>query len=400
MTIPAPDRRKRWKTRALTGVLLLTSLSITAVMAEVAVRVAAPQQLIQIRPDLWQPVDTVGWLRHANVDGEINTGERTVRLITDHEGFRVGARGRTEGVPVLLLGDSFMEALQVEHEQSLAGLLEGSLSAVAGTSVAVRNAGISGWGPGQYLHRARVLLAHDAYPLVIIAVYTGNDAQEEPVHYLPPRPITKRHRFRVPAAISKAELIDAVLYPINDALEVRSHLFVLMRSQASTLRMKLGISPLYLPTEILRTEAEAGRWPATGDVCAEIAAVAAQHGARALFVLIPAEYQVDPVKFAQYVQGFGIDSASVDLEQPNRRLHEELAARGLDVVDALPGFLQRQQAGELLYGSVDQHLSPVGHQVLSEIVTPAAARLLSAPLTPPTGSPMLDRDRPGDQLNN
>src|SRR5687768_751660 len=132
MTTPAPTGRKRWKTRALTALLMTISLAFTALLAEIGVRVAAPQQLIQIRPDLWQPADTVGWLRLPDVNAEINTGERPVRLITDHQGFRIGQRGRTEGTPVLLLGDSFMEALQVEHEQSLAGLLEPALSAATG----------------------------------------------------------------------------------------------------------------------------------------------------------------------------------------------------------------------------------------------------------------------------
>jgi hypothetical protein len=126
------DKRRWIRMAVVNGGLFVTSLVLAAGVAEVGVRIAAPQQLILIRPDLWEPADTVGWLRRSNVDARVNTGEGTVRLITDHDGFRVGEERRRTGVPVLLLGDSFMEALQVDHEQSLAGLLDISLSAATG----------------------------------------------------------------------------------------------------------------------------------------------------------------------------------------------------------------------------------------------------------------------------
>ena len=61
---------------------------------------------------------------------------------------------------------------------------------------------------------------------------------------------------------------------------------------------------------------------------AEIAQTAAAHGARTLFVLVPAPFQVDEAAFDQYIRGFDIDPATVDLDQPNRRMVEELSARG------------------------------------------------------------------------
>src|SRR5437879_3707351 len=111
-----------------------------------------PQQLAIKRPDICQAVETLGWAHRPNVNTTINTGERTVRVITDRDGLRVGLRGRVEGKRhVLLLGDSFMEALQVEYEQSVAGLLEARLTSRLGEPVAVRNGGVGGWDPPQYL---------------------------------------------------------------------------------------------------------------------------------------------------------------------------------------------------------------------------------------------------------
>lgn len=375
-----PETKKMtWKRVLMFNALLIAiSCGFAAGVGEVAIRIAAPQQLIQIRPDLWQPADTVGYLRRGNVDASVNVGEGSVRLITDADGFRIGKAGRSTGLPVLLLGDSFMEALQVEHEQSLAGLLEASLSKEKKTKVAVRNAGVSGFAPAQYLVRAKALLPKEDYKLVVTAVYVGNDAQQQRVDYLPPRQQAERHHFRLPKAFSRSEFVDAALRPINDGLEARSHLFIMLRNQLGTLRMKAGVSPLYFPQEFQKSEAASGRWALTADICREIADAAKARGADALFVLIPADFQVDEAKFNAYVAGFGIDTAAVDLEQPSRLLGEALSSRGLNVVDALPYLRQQQKAGKRVYGTVDQHLSAEGHRALAEVVTPAAAKLLEA----------------------
>lgn len=372
-------------------VLIALSLCVAVVLAEVGVRLAAPQQLILIRPDLWEPADTIGWTRRPDVDARVNTGEGTVRLITDSYGFRIGAEGRRDGIPVLLLGDSFMEALQVNYEESLSGLLDVSLSDELGAPVAVRNAGIGGWSPGQYLSRARSLVPNGEFQLVIVAVYVGNDAQPMRVQYLPPRKQVVRHEFRLPRGLSRAAFVDATLRPLNDFLEQRSHLYILLRTQLRTLRMRTGTSSVYFPPEFLKSEAGAARWSLTGDICSDIRDVAAAHGAETLFVLIPADFQVEPNNFNDYVRGFGIDTSTVDLDQPSRLLRTELEARGLHVLDPLPDFRERTQSGMALYGDIDQHLSGAGHRVLAELVTPAAAALLAERVAPATAALLSDQ---------
>jgi NAD(P)-dependent dehydrogenase (short-subunit alcohol dehydrogenase family) len=377
MTVEVRNSASRWTKIAANGVVLISSLCVAAGLAEVGVRIAAPQQLISLRPDLWQPADTVGWVRRPNVSAEINTGERTVHLITDRDGFRIGQNGRSSGIPVLLLGDSFMEALQVEYEQSFAGLIERSLSTAGGKAIAVRNAGVGGWAPAQYLSHARALFEREKYRLVITALYVGNDAVPLRTDYTAPRRTAERQQFRLPKELSKADFVNATLRPLNDALEIRSHLFVMVRKELETFRMKAGMSPQYFPPEFLKSEATANRWAIAADICTEISELARQHGAQALFVLVPADFQVEPDNFYQHVRAFGIDTATVDLDQPSRRLAEELGKRGLTVVDVLARFRARRQAGEHLYGQVDKHLSPAGHNALAELVTPVAAELLA-----------------------
>lgn len=363
---------------ALNGALLGFSLLFAGAAAEVAVRVAAPQQLIQIRPDLWQPVDTVGWMHRPNVTTTMNTGEGEVSVYTDSAGFRVGESGRVEeGARVLLIGDSFMEALQVEYEESLAGLLQAQLPTAAGQPIAIRNAGIDGWGPSHYVLRAGQLLPRDDYSLLVVTVFIGNDIQPARQETIRPRTPVERHRLRVPRSLSKDEVVHAVLQPVNDALEVRSHAYLLVRNRLQTLRMRAGVSPLYMPQEFMRSEATSDRWNTFGEIAADIDSIANAHGARTLFVLIPAPFQVDERQFEQYLTGFQIDPAAVDLEQPTRLVTEQLTSRGLRMLDALPTFRAAHAEGVQLYGAVDPHLTPAGHQRLAGLVLPSATELLT-----------------------
>lgn len=378
---------KRLKPVALNASLMLGSVGVALLLGEMAVRIVAPQQLIQIRPDLWMPADTVGWLHRPNVSTSINTGERTVSVFTDANGFRVGSQPRpTEGAKVLLVGDSFMEALQVEYEQSAAGLLQSALPDLVGRPVSIHNAAIGGWDPDQYSLRARSLLPGNGYELVLTAVYLGNDVVSRRREHIAPREPVARNSLRWPRAISGGELVDALLRPLNDFLEVRSHLYLFFKNRLQTVRMEAGLAALTFPPQYLVSEAGAERWDVTADLLEEIAGLAAEQDAEALFVLIPAPFQVDSVDLTRYVRGFDLDPTTIDLDQPNRTLTEELETRGLRVYDALSAFRAAHESGQQLYGAVDQHFSPEGNALFANLVAPLAADLLTEHSDQPRGA--------------
>jgi acetyltransferase AlgX (SGNH hydrolase-like protein) len=373
------SRLRRLFTRvAAIGFVLGVSVVLALLLGEAAVRFAAPQQLIQIRPDLWQAADSIGWMRRPNASTQINTGERTVSVFTDRERHRVGSQGRTEAATqVLLMGDSFMEALQVNHEQTVAHLLEGMLSQGLGRPVAVRNAGVAGWNPNHYLIRTRQLLSRDTFALVIVAVFVGNDAVAYRFDRVAPRAPAARRHFRLPRGFGRNEFVQSFLAPVNDALETRSHLYILAKNQFSTLRMRLGITADYLPLEYRRSEAASKRWSNTTAIVKDISRVAAAHGTPVLFVLTPERFQVYADEFQRYLRGFGIDSSLVDVDQPSRMLLQGFQAEGLHVVGALSAMrAEAAKGGPRLYGTVDQHLSPDGHRVVAAVTAPEALRLM------------------------
>jgi len=72
----------------------------------------------------------------------------------------------------------------------------------------------------------------------------------------------------------------------------------------------------------------------------------------------------------------------VDLEQPERLLTDAMGPYHLDLVDVLAAFRGAASSGNRLYGTVDPHLSPEGHELLARLVEPVvAARLSASPST-------------------
>ena len=369
MTEPAPPRRLRAIAigLVLAGVAVLLSL----LLLEGAVRLLAPQQLVAGRPDVFMPRDSVGWQFRPGLSTTLNTGERTVTLLTDSAGLRVGGGGRSEGhTKLLLIGDSFLAALQVEEEQSLAGLLAAHLTDSLGAPVAVRNTGVPGWDPPQYLIRTRQMLAQEEFALVVVFVYVGNDVVPRRRDYIPPREPVPARPFRLPRAPTSGEVIDALFRPTNDALERHSHLFVLLKDRLRPLLMRVGLTAEYFPEEFLRSEAVSQRWDVTAQLLVDVVAAAHDRGVPTLLVLLPTPWQVAPKVFDEYVAGFGIDRAAVDHDQPHRLLGGRLTARGLQVIDPLDSLRARAASGDVLFVTIDRHFSPAGHAAVVRLIEP------------------------------
>jgi hypothetical protein len=362
----APDATMtKARTALFAGTLVMIMLLVGACFGEMAVRRAAPQQLFEFRPDLFQPHDGLGWTFRPHVSARINTGDGWATIYTDARGFRVGARGPLDGDhEILLLGDSFMAAIQVDHEQTLAGLMEADLSERFGRVVAVRNAAVPAWDPPHYLARSRHLIRDGVKPdLVIVAVYLGNDIVDWRRDRFEPVDPTPRPRFRTPRGIGARELTDALARPLDFGLRERSHLYVLGRKALTSLRMRVGLSTIYFPGEYLADAAGAPRWQITAGLLAEIAALWAEQDAPTLFVLIPPDFQVDPSILHRHAAAFGIDASAVAIDQPNHILGGLLRAEGLDVLDPTPALRAASRAGRATHGRVDSHFSADGHAV-------------------------------------
>ncbi len=376
-------RARRWIGRIA---LVLGSLLVGALLAEGLVRFFAPQPLVQIRPDIWQPVDGLGHRLAPNLDTTINTGEGPVRLQTDGRGLRIGSRGSLSSErKILAVGDSFLEGLQVEYEElvttRLGELLEGQAPSRGPTRTSARRyavitAGVSGWNPNHYYIKVRDELTRDDYDLVLVFVFVGNDVvSDENTSY---EARSQRARpIRLPHSLRYRQLVDAWVYPMYLQLRARSHLTVLLKGELLNLWLRLGLSSRPFDAVYLTSHADSSDWATTVRVLEKIRNLATEAGSRAMVVLIPPDFAVDKAMGRAYASGAGVDMALVDLQQPARLLAGKLHDAGIVALDPTARFEALLESGVMLYGKMHRHLNARGHDELARFVWPVVAERLS-----------------------
>lgn len=368
----------RVKEVALKLALIIGSTALSLFFIEAALRFVAPQQLILVRPDVWQACPELGWCMAPNLDTRINTGERTVRLLTDASGYRVGiSHAPRAAVQVLALGDSFLAGIQVDYADLFSARLEKQLGDHLGYPVSVVNTGVGGWGPSHYLIKLRQELNRVGHRLVLVFLFAGNDFEATRVREFSPRLASTKHQFRIPRRLSGAEIVRAWGYPLNSRLEQKSHLYVLFKNRLWSFLMRAGLSARAFPSALTRGEADSDRWGLTADICAEMDSLAREHDVACAFVLLPGAYQVNEQLGLTYARNVGLPTDSVDLDQPSRMFDREFGRRGLTFVDTLPALRAFHEDGDSpLFGTIDTHLAPAGHEVVAEVVLPMAEALL------------------------
>ncbi len=379
-----PPVRLSHRARAIAAnaALVIVSAMAGVLLLELGVRIILPQQLIVARPELYQPDDVLGWRHRENVKTMLNTGEGTVHFRTNGSGYRVPWDApATESEPamrILALGDSFLEATAVEAEGTIPELLGQRLSAWSGRRVVVDNTGVGGWDPNQYSMQAKRALAARKYDVGLVFLYIGNDLVNKGAERYPPRQASQGHQFQLPRSLKWKDLIESVLYPLNDLLKTRSHLYQLAKTRLEVPLARLGLSDAYFPVQFTISDKTARHWEGTFQVCDAIRREFAVRGLPVIFTLLPTPYQVDPKVFDKYVRAFQIRQDTVDLDQPNQLLGERFRAGSLDFLDPLVELRQRTARGLQLYGSVDRHLNAAGQEAIASLLQPMAQSALEA----------------------
>jgi lysophospholipase L1-like esterase len=352
--------------------LIYSSIIFGIFLSELIIRIILPQQLILIRPDVWCPDPVLGWRHCPNVSTTINSGEGKIDFNTDHNGFRIDPNNqiKTEYYKIIAIGDSFVEGIQVNNYETVTEEISQKLSNELSHTVSVINSGVGGWDPNQYLLQAKLALQKNKYDLGLIFIYIANDIVTEIKTHYEPRKNILNHEFQLPLKPSFKEITDKILYPINDTLEMHSHLFVFLKNRFSVILMRLGLTGHSIKPVYFKKEADSKRWYVTAKICSNIADIFKNYNIPTIFILIPADYQVDEDSFEKYLKGLRISQEEVDLDQPNRLLMAETKRFGLEVIDPLPQMRSFNKRGKSLYGKIDNHLNANGHRILAELVLP------------------------------
>jgi hypothetical protein len=173
----APSRRVIWIARAL---IVLVTVGMALGLLELSLRLFGP-----ILPGNYtsgaylERHPLYGFFHVRGYDGWLKSSEYFARVHFNGLGLR-DPRDRYEKPPgtfrILLLGDSFMEAAQVDQRETTAAVLEARLRAARpDLNVEVINAGVAGWGTGiegLYLDNEGYRFEPD---LVVLGFFIGND---------------------------------------------------------------------------------------------------------------------------------------------------------------------------------------------------------------------------------
>ena len=369
------------------GLILASTLSCI-LLSEIAVRIALPQQLSRYDSAILYESDTTGrgYRLRANVHTTVNTGERAVDFITDESGYRIPARDASaaqaaqgnDSLRIIVLGDSFIQANAVNAEKAIPERLAEFLSARIGATVRAVNAGVEGYSPGQYYLTAREALTGSRYDLGVVAMFIGNDIAASHDTSVAPAHIRTELLFTWPRRFDRDNVIRELLYPAGELLDRSSHLWTLVKSRSKVLLARLDLTGFYFPGVFRLDALESPMWGATVRIFETIATEFDRHDTPVLFVILPASYQVYREDFHEYVAMFDIDANAVDMRLPNGALGAELMKTTLDYVDVLDTLREvSDHAGERTYGSIDSHLSSLGHRVVADAIARRAEAMLS-----------------------
>ncbi len=349
---------------------------LTAGLLELGVRVIDPQVLNRDVPDLWAMDPAIGWRHEPNKRVVANTGDRDVEVCTDAVGDRVACDGPAERAcarRVLVLGDSYVEALAVPFEQTIWSRIEADTGACASVS------GVSGHRLSQYLAAARARLAEPGakYDLVLLAFYVGNDMTDDAETIPPPQDVQRRPWRLLPSGLSAEALFDW-FYPMNAWLESHSHAYVAVRFAIRRLRDP-GDAGLYGVSRALRRSLLTQKHlDETTRGVRLVAEAARAHGARVLVLVIPERTQVTDPQGEKILRAMPALEGDLDMDQTSREFVPRLEALAeVDrVIDLLPILRARTDPAD--WGPNDGHLSPQGHARVFDAIREPVRELMSA----------------------
>jgi hypothetical protein len=323
--------------------LVSTNVALTLLFAEASLRALAA----------WSGTSLVV---NAAVDGY---------RLTPGQDYGAGLHGNELGYPgpdfqrnkrpgvyrIAALGDSFAIGPAVPFADNFLTLLETSLPGVE-----VYNFGVAGAGPREYY----AILERDVWAfqpdLVLLCIFVGNDITESLVT---PRHLDLRQhalylafqrgwrllRERGLYAVSQPGLAERCATP---PLSPRAYWEIEAR------RLSVCVQPTSAAME--------KKWQRALRYLQEIVFAGSRQRIPLAVVLIPDEFQVNPLVRAEALATAGTDPAVLDLRLPQERLGAFFQDRGVPCLDLLPAFADVRDA----YAPCDTHWNVRGNRLAAE----------------------------------
>ena len=366
---------RAWATNLL---LMTTAILVTLAAFEVALRYSLPQKLYRFPRGLFSNRTDRVYGLSPGFRGVIRNPEYQTHIRINSLGFRggdVGLKG-PQVFRIVVLGDSFVSAFNVEEEQAFASLLGDDLNTPPGGAwrVDVVNAGTPGYGTWHELRTLESLIPLLRPDLALLCVYVGNDLQDN----LAPGAAVVQGGLLV----SRKKSEGILPYPLRSWLQRHSMSYVFFWNVWDRIRPLFGlraVDPLEHLKAIVSRKPDAGVEEAfriSEDLVGQVARRARESRLPLLLVLIPAEQQVYPESFVRELQAQGLGPSDFDVDLPSRKWREMAEKLRLPVLDLLPVFRSRVR-GPHLYMSLDGHLSVPGNRLAGEAIRDAVRSFLA-----------------------
>lgn len=340
-------------------ILVLFAFLVTLVLTEVVVRIVAPQPTAITHQDRYGLAlhwpGLTRFLPQYGHEVSFNSGGMRDR---EHQTEKPAGVFR-----ILLLGDSFMEALQVPFERSFPSLLERKLN-LAGGRVEVINASVSGWGTDdelRYLEQYGLAWKPD---LVLVAVTLHNDISDN----------LRQEWHR----LIDGQLVEVPKQPFSrlryGVIQVKG--FVATRIQLYQLwrRVRHGGEMRQIATNLNSHMVSLFRDPPpeliargveiTDSLFSRLQQVASSGGAKVAMMLLPLHAQLSDVSFAELVREAGAATETMVLDKPQQDLRAIASRLQIPLIDLLPAFRQwTADSSSPLFLQQDGHWNETGHRI-------------------------------------
>ncbi len=416
--------------------LVFAGLGMAILLIEIGLRIVPEtswKQAISRAPSrhiLYEQDRNIGWVLRPNASlNWQGTEEYDVDILVNSIGLRDEERTyeKAPGVfRILVLGDSFTEAMQVPLEQSFPARLASCLAGRTPQKIEVINAGVSGYGAGEALlffnHRG-VKFQPD---LVLVAIFIGNDIRNmehllgssflevtggfdywlqngelqmrwvdwaDPYYEIPfQERFLRQHSYLYYILKSPDSKVPHWLEDIKEILSARPAEEVEAEPTAEELTEfttdpSLMIFIKDFPDNPLLAPNIKQMWDLFAAALGELNDRVKEQDAELAAVIIPRGEQVHDSMYGGWVAKYtgkykGLRLEDWDLSAPNRATGDFLKKRDVPVLDLLPEFRAYGQTHDnLLYFDHDGHFNEQGHAVTADLMCDWLLETHLVPLT-------------------
>jgi len=361
----------RFRDRRKELALGVTSALVTLVVAELLLRVFAPQ--IMEHDNLFVYDATLGWKFAANREGLIlYPGEARHRIRINSLGFRGPIPPMDANVRrILVLGDSFVTNISVADDEVFTEVMGRELGGTA-----VLNFGVNGYGPVQ-----EYLLLREWFPkvrpdVVVMVIYIRNDFEDNVRgDWLYPRPVATWNGPESGLQIHPPPPPQSRADPYWEAYR-RLHLFHLLdRGVANVADHLSRWTGLYQPSRVTPPELYLCRLATSPDtevmyrtmeeVLRMMARYVRDRGVPLVLVVAPSMVQVQDELWSYMLREYAERPEAYRRSLPNERLRRFADHNDLPLLDLLPILAPAARSGKVLYNQSEEHWTSEGNRLVA-----------------------------------